>query len=414
MARPIRVLYIAYWGAAEPLGQSLILPAVLRLAASGVEMTLVTFEKPADFARRDEIEQLRRRLAAEGIHWIPLRYHKRPKVPATAFDIAHGVARGLLVRLRSRPDIIHARTYIGGIVGQLLAPVLRARLIYHNEGFYPDEQVDGGVWAAGSTPYLAAKRIELAMYGRADGLIVLSRRARRDVETLPAVVKRGTPIVVVPSCVDLEAFRVENPPLAPNGRVSLSYIGSIGGRYIFDHVARFVAAAARELRGVDLQVLTRTEPEWVDAMLRKAGVPDGSWSVDYVQHCEVPQALRGRQAGLFFLTQGTSEHGCSPTKIGEYWALGMPVVTTPNVSDTDEIVVRERVGVIVRDHNEEEYRRAAAELLDLLRDPELANRCRHAAETHYALAPSCDRQVELYMRLTGIELTRPAAAAGLR
>ena len=52
------VLYISYWGAAEPLGQSLVLPAVLRLADLGVALTLVTFDKPADFAlpgRRDAI-----------------------------------------------------------------------------------------------------------------------------------------------------------------------------------------------------------------------------------------------------------------------------------------------------------------------------------------------------------------------
>jgi hypothetical protein len=39
-----RVLYISYWGALEQLGQSLVVPAVKKLANMGVEMTLVTFE----------------------------------------------------------------------------------------------------------------------------------------------------------------------------------------------------------------------------------------------------------------------------------------------------------------------------------------------------------------------------------
>jgi glycosyltransferase involved in cell wall biosynthesis len=115
----------------------------------------------------------------------------------------------------------------------------------------------------------------------------------------------------------------------------------------------------------------------------------------------MPAELRRHDVGLFFLARGTSEHGCSPTKIGEYWACGLPVVTTPNVSDTDEIILRERVGVVVRDHSEPEYRRAIAELRALLADPDLSRRCRAAAEKHYALRPAVERQLALYRDLLG-------------
>jgi hypothetical protein len=79
----------------------------------------------------------------------------------------------------------------------------------------------------------------------------------------------------------------------------------------------------------------------------------------------------------------------------------LPVVTTPNVSDTDEIILRERVGVVVRDHSEAEYRRAVAELRLLLADPDLSRRCRAAAEKHYALRPAVERQLGLYREILG-------------
>ncbi|HXF39137.1 MAG TPA: glycosyltransferase, partial [Blastocatellia bacterium] len=87
-------------------------------------------------------------------------------------------------------------------------------------------------------------------------------------------------------------------------------------------------------------------------------------------------------------------------KIGEYWAMGLPVVTTPNVSDTDEIIRRERVGVVVRENSDDAYRSAARELKALLEDEELAARCRRAAEDHYSLDRACDRQFDLYRDLT--------------
>ena len=79
-----------------------------------------------------------------------------------------------------------------------------------------------------------------------------------------------------------------------------------------------------------------------------SGLDPSTWSLDCVPHTKIPAELAARKdAGLFFLTEGISEHGCSPTKVGEYWASGLPVVTTGNVSDTEAIIRRENVGVVV-------------------------------------------------------------------
>ena len=397
MRNRLRLLYLVYWGAAEPLGQSLVLPAVTRLAGLGAEITLVTFEKPGDLACADGIAAIRATLAGHGIRWIALRYHQHPKVPATAFDMIHGCARGLLARLRSRPDVIHARTFIGGLIGHALASLLRVPWIYHNEGFYPDEQVDGGVWQEGSRVHRLAKALERRMYERAGGIVTLSHRARSQVEGMSGVRRRETPTIVVPSCVNLEAFP-ERPSLsATRGEgLRLVYIGAIGRRYLFDRVVLFVAAAARELGQVHFRILSRTEPSLVASLLQQADLPSECWTLDCVPHASIPRELESRHAGLFFLTQGRSEHGCSPTKVGEYWASGLPVVTTPNVSDTDQIIQRERVGVIIGEHSDAEYRRGAHELQELLKDPDLPARCRRAAESHFALAPACARQIAFY------------------
>ncbi|MEK6406923.1 MAG: glycosyltransferase [Acidobacteriota bacterium] len=396
----LRVLYVVYWGAAEPLGQSLVLPAVKRLARLGADLTLVTFEKSADFANKDEMGRIAASLHEHGVRWTPLKYHKRPKAPATSFDIIRGVAHGVASRLRERPDVVHARTFIGGLMGLALAPLLRTRLVYHNEGFYPDEQVDGGVWTAHSTAHRVATSLERRLYGRADGIITMSHRAKRLIEQMSAVRRKETPVIVVPSCVDLNHFKPsELKPPAGLKTLRCVYVGSVGGRYRLDKAAKFVSIAQRELGLTHLRVLTRQEPGLVASMLGAGGLSDDSWSTDSVHYSAMPRELEEQDAGLFFLEQGLSEHGCSPTKIGEYWAMGLPVVTTPNVSDTDDIIRRERVGVIVRENSDDAYRQAALELRSLLEDPGLATRCRRAAETYYALDPACERQSHLYREL---------------
>lgn len=395
-----RVLYIVYWGAAEPLGRSLVLPAVKRLSALGSDVTLITFEKPADIARHEEIAGIRAGLDEHGVEWIPLSYHKKPKVPATAYDILRGCVQGLASRLRSRVDIVHARTFVGGLMGFGIARLIGAKLIFHNEGFYPDEQVDGGVWKENSAPHRIAKFLERRMYSRADGIIAVSHRGKRVIESLPEVQRNRIPLIVVPSCVDLDHFQMKQPDLPSEGdTLRLVYIGSVGCRYILDRAGRFASIASGETGPAHLRVLSHSEPALVSSMLRGSGLSDNEWSFDVVPHALMPKELAREHAGLFFLARGISEHGCSPTKIGEYWAAGLPVVTTPNVSDTDEIIRRERVGVIVEGHSDDDYRRAASELRSLLDDKELSLRCRRAAEEHYALQPACERQLELYRSL---------------
>jgi glycosyltransferase involved in cell wall biosynthesis len=395
----LSVLYIVYWGASEPLGQSLVLPAVRELARLGAELTLVTFEKPADLERRDEMDRIGAMLSAEGVRWLPLRYHKRPKAPATLYDVARGVACGLALRFKGQFDIVHARTFVGGLMGMALAPLIGARLIYHNEGFYPDEQVDSGVWRENSAPHRLAKHLEARMYARADGIIAMSHRGRRQIEVMPEVARRGTPVVVVPSCVDLELFRCINSPLLLDDRLRLVYSGSVGGRYILDRIGRFAAVSMGIFPDLHLQVLTRADRGLVGTMLKVGGLPDERWSVESASYWEMPGRLEGSSAGLSFLASGLSEHGGSPTKVGEYWAMGLPIVTTPNNSDMDEIIRRERVGVVVRGHADQDYQQAARELRELLQDPELESRCRRAAEKHYSLESACEQQIRLYGQL---------------
>jgi glycosyltransferase involved in cell wall biosynthesis len=397
--RPPRVLYLVYWGALEPLGRALILPAVKRLAALGAEVTLITYEKPADVARRDEVERVGKALEDADVRWLPLRYHKRPKVPATTLDIARGVARGIVERLEQRPDIVHARTFVGGLIGLAVARLTGTSLIYHNEGFYPDEQVDAGVWRAGSPPHRIARRLEQHLYARADAVFSTSVRGKDIIESFDGVRAKDTPVIVVPSCVDLDHFSREERNDRRDERLRLVYVGSVGGRYLVDRIGRFAYVARRERPGTALKIVTAAEPDLVRTALASSGLPDDGWSSEFVRHSRLPAELARHDAGLCFHSHGLSAPGGSSTKVGEYWAMGLPVISTPGLGDVDEIIRQERVGVTVQAHTDDVYRESLDELLGLLEDPELSDRCRAAAERHYGLEAACQRQLAVYEEL---------------
>ena len=389
------LLYIAYWGLLEPLGQSLVLSTVRALAERGPKVCLITFEKAVDTRDGRALAARRAELAALGVRWWPLRYHKRPTLPATGFDVLQGVAVALWVILRHRPRLVHGRTFLGGLIGFVAARLTGRRWIYHNEGFWPDQQVEGGFWPAGGTLYRFTKAIERFLYRQADALILLSERSIPIVRALPGVAS-STPIVIAPSTVDLPRFAVAREP---SESLRLICLGSLGGRYPIDHLGRFAVAVRRIVPAARLVVLSQSAREAIRAGLLAEGLPEEAFTISRVPHDEVPAWLSRADAGLFFLRGGIGAESCSPTKTGEYWAAGLPVVSSPAIGDTEAIIASRRVGVVVDDPSVEGMTRAARELLALLATPDLASRCRRAAEDHYALRRSIDDQLALYRRV---------------
>jgi glycosyltransferase involved in cell wall biosynthesis len=375
----------------------LIVPAVAKMAERGADISLITFEKSSDWRRETLVAETAARLRSSGVDWSPRLYHKTPRIPATSFDVLSGWWKGLRLGLKSRVQLVHGRTFVGGLIGRAVASTLRVPFLYHNEGFYPDEMVDGGFWREGSAIHRFARALERRQYASADGLIVLSHRAADRLRATPELVRNPRPIVVVPSCVDLARFEPSPARQSHGGPLRLVYTGAVGGRYELDRAGAFVARLSRH-RDVQLTVLTRESRKTVAGLLGAGGLPASVWNIDTVAHRDMPMRLGAHDAGLFFLTAGSSSLGCSPTKIGEYWACGLPVVTSPGVSDTDALIDRFRCGAVVADQTDAALDAASRALLALLDDPATPTRCRAAAELHYALEPACDRQVDLYRR----------------
>src|SRR5688572_2694381 len=107
----IRTLYLCYFGLREPLVQTQVLPYLRQLSQTGVDVGLLTFEpynEQVSAAR--EVDRWRTQLKTDGIHWYFLRYHKRPSLPATLYDIAAGAWFVSALARRNRIDVLHGRS----------------------------------------------------------------------------------------------------------------------------------------------------------------------------------------------------------------------------------------------------------------------------------------------------------------
>jgi glycosyltransferase involved in cell wall biosynthesis len=406
----VRTLYLCYFGLREPLVQTQVLPYLRELAAGGVGVSLLTFEPRL---RRswtpDEIERERARLAADGIRWHRLAYHKRPSVPATAFDILAGAWKAARIARRDGVQVLHARSHVPVAMALLARAFARCRTIFDVRGLLADEYADAGVWRVGSLPFRAVKRLERVGLRRVDRVVVLTRRMR---EWLASEgLSDAGKIEVIPCCVDFSRYG-EGGEGEKSARFEVVYAGSVTGLYMLEEMARFFLAVRARVPGAFFRVLTASPAGAAAARLRGFGLSDEDFSVGAARADEVPAVLRRARLGVSFRKPTFSQIAASPTKIPEYLAAGLPVVSNAGIGDTDELLERERVGVLVRDFGPEALARAAEEALKLAGEPGVAGRCAAVAREHFDLATvGGPRYRNVYRQLEG-RAAAPAAQEG--
>ena len=384
-------LYVCYLGLDEPLVATQVRPYLRALVARGHRMHLLTFET----ARRDAAatEALRRELEAEGVVWHALRYHRRPSLPATLYDIARGVLRGVGLVRRHGIGLVHARSHVGAAIAWPLRALSGLPFIFDVRGLLPDEYADAGHWRRGGLKYRLGKAMEGVFFRRASALVLLTDTVRADLTAAggPLAARDAADLTVIPCCVDLERSPWDEPGRAMRrtgrgwlDRRVLVYVGKLGMWYLDAETARFFARAHRHDPRFFLQVLSASPAEALRRALAAAGVPADAFDIRAVPPAEVAALLHAADAGLSLIKPCASKRSSSPTKVGEYLAAGLPVVSTAGIGDCDRQLADGR-GVLLGSLDDAACDRGARALGDLLDDPDTRRRCRAFAEAELSL-----------------------------
>jgi len=384
-----RSLYISYFGLREPLVQTQVLPYLRELGKSGVAIFLLTFE-----AERWEKEQAREQLRADGIEWFASRYHKRPTVPATLFDILAGALRAVLIVRRNEIGIIHARSHVPALMGAIAKRFTRAKLLFDIRGLMADEYAESGNWRANGWLYRVAKRVERFLLRNADAFVVLTDRARAEL-----FANEVKPVEVIPCCIDPVRF-AGGVQERMRDRLVIVYAGSLGQTYMPREMAEFFATAKAADARVFPLIFTQSRPEIIREHLDAFGFSPSDYSIGFASAAELPAHLAASDIAISIVRPGYSKLASSPTKFAEYLASGLPVISTRGIGDLDAQITNARAGVLLDGLDRESYRRAFEAVQELRRDDDLPHRCRALAMSEYDLhAVGGARYARIYARL---------------
>lgn len=404
-----RVLYVSYNGMLDPLGQSQVLPYLRELAARGVEFTLLSFEREKAFEPEGarKCRELRALLAAENIEWHWLRYHQRPSLPATIFDVIAGTRYAARLVKRNRIEMVHARAQIAATIALRLKQRFGIKLIFDVRGLMAEEYVDAGHWQKNSIPYRLTKTMESRALAAADGVVTLTERIWPVIKAWPGIAERRVVHEVVPCCADLELFKFSEQDrerrreeLKVGDRFVVVYSGSIDGWYLTEQMADFFAELLRHKPDAHFLWLIPAGRARIEDLMKARGISPEKYTVGGVASQEVASYLSASDAGLALIKPCFSKLASSPTKTAEYLACGLPLIINAGIGDSDSLVTEEKAGVLIHDLDSTGYARAARGIECVARQPDTRSRIREiAARLFDVRTVGIERYARLYERV---------------
>jgi glycosyltransferase involved in cell wall biosynthesis len=400
------VLFISYNGMLEPLGQTQVLPYLRELSKRGVNFTLLSFERAQAFtvAGRRQCEELKRDLHAEKIDWHWLRYHQRPSLPATMYDVWAGMRyAGKLVR-RKKIELVHARSHIPATIALALKRKFGIKMIFDVRGLMAEEYVDARHWPEGGLRYRITKAAERKIFAATDAVVTLTERIWPIIKEWDGLKGRAVHHAVVPCCVDLSLFNFSEAQrekvraeLGLENRFTLVYSGSLDGWYLTEDMADFFARVVQKESDAHLLWLTKGSRERVRQLMSARGIGENNFSVRAVSPKEVPSYLAAGDVGIAFIKRCFSKLASSPTKNGEYLACGLPIVINSGIGDSDELVNGSQAGIAIDDFGAQDFENAWVGIQQLVSDPDIKAKARALAERVFDLeAVGAERYARLY------------------
>ena len=396
----ISTLYICYFGLREPLVQTQVLPYLRQLAAADIQVHLLTFEPHfADSWTTAELGSNRSVLLQQGIRWSALPYHKRPSLPATLYDILAGARFATALARRESINVLHARAHVPMAMALLAQRRTPLKLIFDIRGLMAEEYVDSGIWKKRSLPFRLVKALERTGIRRADQIVVLTERLRAWI--IANGLKPANQIQVIPCCVDFGRFRDAAAPETPDSnKFEVVYAGSLLGLYLVEEMGRFFKALKALRPDAFLRILSVSAPSHGKAALTRAGLTERDFEITAATPDQVPTHLERAQLGISFRKPTFAQIAASPTKIPEYLAAGLPVICNSGIGDTDELVEREKVGVVIQNFDQGSYETAAAKAVEIAADPRISDRARRVAQQYFDLKTVGGRSyVDVYRKL---------------
>lgn len=375
------ILVLTYWSFKDALIQTYTLPYVHQIAdaiSDENKIILLTLEKEAE-----NTFPINKKIQVVGWLYKPLGIK-------AAWMWTKYILRLIRIIRKEKIDTIHAWCTPAGMIGYILSVLTGKELIIDSFEPHAETMVENGEWKKDSFAFKLLFKFEKLQAHHAKHLISISSKMSDYAKEKFNLTDKT--LFVKPACVNLQLFsekNIKNPELvkklALENKTVCVYAGKFGGIYLEKEAFDFFKAAENFWGDkFTALILTSNTEEEIENYRIQSSLKKTSVIRLFVPHAEIANYIGLGDFAFTPVKPIPTKQFCSPIKDGEYWALGLPVVITKNISDDSDIIKENGIGYVLEELNESEYLKAVQMIDSLLQNNSreiLYSKIRNIAET---------------------------------
>jgi glycosyltransferase involved in cell wall biosynthesis len=378
LKKDIHILVITYWKYDDALIQTYTLPylkIIESIASKDSKIYLLTLDPKAR-----PISQV-----SSAIYNISKAYF--PFGIKSLFEWIKNFVFLLKFIKRNKIQYVHCWCTPAGVAGYILCKLTGVKLVLDSFEPHAEAMVENNTWKKQSLRYKLLIRFEKLQLKLANDVICAAEGMVAYSQKKYNIIKEN--YYIKPACVDFSKFESAKKDLKllsglTEEDIICIYAGKFNGIYLEKEVFDFFAIAHSYWGNKFKIVLLTNEPkEKIDQYCVNSNLDPGIINLKFVPHSEVPKYMALGDFGICPVKPVPTKQFCTPIKNGEYWAIGLPVVITKNISEDSDIIKLNDIGYVLSELTNEEYMNAVLKIESLLLTKEkLKNKIIEIAKKH--------------------------------
>jgi glycosyltransferase involved in cell wall biosynthesis len=366
------ILVVTQWGFEEGLIQSYTLPylEIIHKIAPSSAIYLITHEKRSLHKDKERLQKIRQDLKKNNISLLPEKYFR--KGFAKYLATFTGLVRHSWLIMTKRVGYIHSFCTPAGSYAWLLSKLTGRKLIIDSYEPHSEYMKDSGTWPEDSFAYRLLRSMEKRQAVSATHIIattsgMLDFTSKRFNITL----KNG---YVKPACVDLVKFdfhedggmNIRKKLMLENKIIGL-YAGKFGDFYLRDEIFDLLEAAFGYWHdSLHILLLSDLKQDELNEYCNRHRLDANRFTLVSAPHHLMPSYLSVADFAISPYKPAPSKKFCTPIKDGEYWAIGLPVIITKDISVDSDIIEQNNIGYVLKDLSKSEYQNAVRKIDELI------------------------------------------------
>lgn len=362
------ILITTYWSFDNALIQTYTLPYVKLIKdnlSADSSIYILTLNNPSYFNNSAQYKKQIDELAKNRIYILSFKY-KEFNLSGALYTIYY-LTRLTIFIFKNNINYIHAWCTPGGAIGYILSVLTKRPLVLDSFEPHAETMIEAGIWDKKSLAFKLLFKLEKLQLKRAKEVICTVDAMSTYSQKTYAVNKER--YFAKPACVDLNNFKANTSAHnidVNDNHIICVYAGKFGDIYLEKETFEFFKTAYDYFNGnLKILLLTAQSTDYIHSYCNLVGLPRQAVIIKYAKHFEVSNYLSMAHFAICPVKPLPSKRFCTPIKNGEYWAMGLPVIITKDISDDSEIIENNNIGYVLRELDTENYL-AATKHIDLL------------------------------------------------